>query len=94
MVPGAVFAGAMNGHFRAYSTVDGRVIWDYNTAAEPHTTVLGHQAYGGVMDAAGPTILNGMVFVHSGYAGRSTDNINDLSGREGNVLLAFSVDGQ
>jgi polyvinyl alcohol dehydrogenase (cytochrome) len=94
VVPGAVFAGAMNGHFRAYSTVDGRVIWDYNTAAEPHTTVLGHQAYGGVMDAAGPTILNGMVFVHSGYAGRSTDNINDLSGREGNVLLAFSVDGQ
>jgi polyvinyl alcohol dehydrogenase (cytochrome) len=94
VVPGAVFAGAMNGHFRAYSTLDGSVIWDYNTAAEPHLSVLGREVYGGVMDAAGPTVLNGMVYVHSGYAGRQTANINDLSGRDGNVLFAFSVDGE
>ncbi len=94
VVPGAVFAGAMNGHFRAYSTEDGSVIWDYNTAAEPHVSVLGREVYGGVMDAAGPTIVNGMVFVHSGYAGRQTSNTNDLSGRDGNVLFAFSVDGE
>jgi polyvinyl alcohol dehydrogenase (cytochrome) len=94
VVPGAVFAGAMNGHFRAYSTVDGSVIWDFNTADAPHLSVLGKEVYGGVMDAAGPTIVNGRVFVHSGYAGRQTANTNDLSGRDGNVLLAFSVDGQ
>lgn len=93
-IPGVVFAASMDGHFRAHSTVDGKVIWEFNTAAEPFVTVLGKKAYGGVMDGAGPTVVDGMVYVHSGYAGRSTGRANDLSGREGNVLIAFSVDGK
>ena len=93
-IPGVVFAGSMDGHFRAYSTSDGKVLWEFNTAAAPYRTVAAKQAYGGVMDGAGPTIAGGMVYVHSGYAGRSTQNANDLSGRDGNVLVAFSVDGK
>jgi polyvinyl alcohol dehydrogenase (cytochrome) len=93
-IPGVVFAASMDGNFRAFSASDGKVIWQFNTAAQPYTTVLGKQADGGVMDGAGPTIVGGMVYVHSGYAGRSTERRGDLSGREGNVLVAFSVDGK
>jgi polyvinyl alcohol dehydrogenase (cytochrome) len=88
------FAASMDGHFRAYAAADGEVVWDFNTAAEPITDVPGKPAYGGVMDGAGPTVVNGMVYVHSGYAGRSTANIYDLRGKEGNLLIAFSVDGK
>ena len=31
-IPGVVFSGSLDGHLRAYSTTDGRVIWDFNTA--------------------------------------------------------------
>jgi polyvinyl alcohol dehydrogenase (cytochrome) len=93
-IPGAVFAASMDGHFRAYAAEDGNVVWDFNTAVDPIIDVLGKPAYGGVMDGAGPTIVNGMVYVHSGYAGRSTANIHDLKGKEGNLLIAFSVDGK
>jgi polyvinyl alcohol dehydrogenase (cytochrome) len=84
-MPGVVFAGAMNGHFRAYDSATGKVIWDYDTAAAPVATVSGKTAQGGVMDGAGPTIAGGMVYVSSGYQARS--------GTPGIVLMAFSVDG-
>ncbi len=93
-IPGVVFAGAMNGHFRAYAAADGKVLWDFDSANAPMTSVLGQPVSGGVMDGAGPTVAGGMVYVHSGYAGRQTANRHDLSGRDGNVLIAFSVDGK
>ncbi len=85
-VPGVVFSGAMDGHLRAYSAEDGKVIWDFDTAAKAWDTVNGIAARGGVLDASGPVVANGMVFVNSGY-GRQP-------GQPGNVLLAFSVDGK
>ena len=85
-MPGVVFAGAMNGHFRAYDTKTGKVVWDHDTAAGAMTTVSGKQAQGGVMDGAGATIAGGIVYVSSGYQGRS--------GTPGVVLMAFSVDGK
>jgi polyvinyl alcohol dehydrogenase (cytochrome) len=85
-MPGVVFAGAMDGHFRAYESATGKVIWDYDTAAAPVTTVTGKPAQGGVMDGAGPTIAGGTVYVNSGYQARS--------GTPGIVLMAFSVDGR
>ena len=85
-MPGVVFAGAMNGHFRAYDAKTGKVVWDYDTAAAPVTTVSGKIAKGGVMDGAGATIAGGMVYVSSGYQSRS--------GQPGIVLMAFSVDGK
>lgn len=90
-IPGVVFAGAYDGHFRAYRASDGQVIWDFDAGSQPIEVVGGRKAYGGVFDGAGPTVAGGMVYVHSGYAGRSG---GDLRGAEGNVLMAFSVDGR
>ena len=95
VIPGVVFAGAMNGWFRAHDTDSGDVLWEFNTAATPITTVLGKKVVGGVMDAAGPTVVGGTVFVHSGYGGREGSSpYGDTRGAEGNLLIAFSVDGE
>lgn len=84
VMPGAVFSGALNGHFRAYDTSDGKIIWDFDTATN-FDTVNKVTAKGGSVDASGPTIANGMVLTNSGYG--------QFGGKAGNVLLAFSVDG-
>lgn len=84
VIPGAAFAGSMDGHLRAYSTIDGRILWDYDTAKD-YPTVNHLQAAGGSLQAGGATIVNGVVYVNSGSADR---------GRPGNVLLAFSVEGK
>ncbi len=85
VIPGAVFSGALNGHFRAYATGDGAIIWDFDTAVD-FDTVNKVKAKGGSVDASGPTIANGMVLTNSGYG--------QFGGKAGNVLLAFSVDGK
>ncbi|MEP7354012.1 MAG: PQQ-binding-like beta-propeller repeat protein, partial [Acidobacteriota bacterium] len=85
VIPGAVFSGSLDGHMRAYSTKDGRVIWDVDTARE-FPTVNGKPARGGSIDAGGAAVVNGNVFVNSGY--------NQYGGMPGNVLLVFSVDGK
>jgi polyvinyl alcohol dehydrogenase (cytochrome) len=84
-IPGVVFSGALDGHLRAYAAASGAVLWDTDTARE-FETVNGKPARGGSMDAAGPAVVNGMVFVNSGYS--------QFGGTPGNVLLAFSVDGK
>lgn len=84
-IAGAVFSGSLDGHLRAYSTTDGRVIWDFNTARQ-FPTVNEKPARGGSIDATGAAVAGGLVFVHSGY--------NQFGGMPGNVLLAFSVDGK
>ncbi len=85
-MPGVVFGGSMDGRFRAFDAATGRTLWQYDTAAAPVRTVSGRDAQGGVLDGAGPTIAGGMVYVNSGYQGRS--------GQPGTVLMAFSVDGR
>jgi polyvinyl alcohol dehydrogenase (cytochrome) len=75
----------LDGHLRAYSTKDGSVVWDFDTGI-PFETVNGVKGKGGSLDAGGPTIAGGMLFVHAGY-GR-------IVGQPGNVLLAFSVEGK
>ncbi len=79
-IPGVVFSGSMDGHLRAYSSEDGKVLWDFNTVRE-FTAVNGVKATGGALDGPGPVVVNGMVFVNSGYA--------RFGGAPGNVLLAF-----
>ena len=59
-IPGAVFSGGVDGRLRAYSTVDGKVLWDFDTAQE-YSTVNGVKAKGGAMDGPGPTIVNGTI---------------------------------
>ena len=84
-VPGVVFSGSVDGHLRAYSATDGRIIWDVDTAHE-YQTVNGVAGTGGSIDGPGPVIVGGMLYVNSGYA--------FVGGAPGNVLLAFSVDGR
>jgi polyvinyl alcohol dehydrogenase (cytochrome) len=85
LIPGVVFSATMGGHFRAHDARTGEIIWDQDVnRAIP--TVNGVEAKGGSFDGAGPAIANGMVVVASGmgFAG----------GTAGNILLAYSVDGQ
>jgi len=85
IIPGVVFSGTVDGHLRAYSTKDGTIIWDYDTA-QPIATVNAGQTRGGAVDGGGPTIANGILYTNSGY-GR-------IVGQPGNLLLAFTVDGK
>jgi polyvinyl alcohol dehydrogenase (cytochrome) len=82
-MPGAVFSGSVDGHLRAFSTADGSVLWDYDTARE-YATVNRVPGHGGSLDGAGPVIANGMLYTTSGYSRNG--------GMPGNVLLAFGVD--
>ena len=80
-IPGVVFTGAWDGVLRALST-DGKVIWEYNTG-QAFNTVNGVPAKGGSLGQPGATIVDGMVFVGSGYIGT-------MNGTPGNVILAFA----
>jgi len=82
LIPGVAFSGTMDGRLRAYSTRDGAVLWEYNTARE-FTTVNGVKANGGSMSNSGATIVGGMLYVNSGYSHHGGI-------LPGNVLLAFS----
>jgi polyvinyl alcohol dehydrogenase (cytochrome) len=84
-IPGVVFAGSLDGHMRAYASATGKVIWDVETRQMYHT-VNGVPGNGGSLNAAGATVVNGMMYVNSGYG--------ILGSMPGNVLLAFSVDGR
>ena len=81
-IPGVVFSGGVSGFLRAYATDDARLLWEIDTARD-YTTVNGVAAHGGAMDGPGPVVVDGMLYVNSGYA--------QWSGLPGNVLLAFEV---
>lgn len=83
LIPGAVFTEGWDGFIRALSTSDGKVIWQFNTARN-FKTVNGVAAKGGSMGGPGAVVVNGMVYIGSGYA-------NVGGGMPGNVLLAFSA---
>jgi polyvinyl alcohol dehydrogenase (cytochrome) len=84
-IPGVAFSGSVDGHMRAYSTVDGKIVWDVDTI-DIYEAVNGVLGRGGSLDGPGPVIADGMVYVNSGYP--------TAGGTPGNVLLAFSVDGK
>jgi polyvinyl alcohol dehydrogenase (cytochrome) len=65
VMPGSAFSGSMDGHLRAYSTIDGKILWDFDTAKD-FLTKNGIKASGGPLDHGGATIVNGMVYVNSG----------------------------
>jgi polyvinyl alcohol dehydrogenase (cytochrome) len=81
-IPGAVFSGSLDGHIRAYSTTNGKIVWDYDTDRE-FKVVNGIKGHGGAIDVGGPIVAGGMVFASSGSAQRN--------GLPGNVLLAFGI---
>jgi polyvinyl alcohol dehydrogenase (cytochrome) len=81
-IPGVVFSGGVSGYLRAYATDDARLLWELDTARD-YETVNGVPARGGAIDGPGPIVVDGMLYVNSGYA--------QWSGIPGNVLLAFEV---
>jgi polyvinyl alcohol dehydrogenase (cytochrome) len=84
-IPGVVFAGAFDGHLRAYDAQSGAIIWDYDTN-RAFDTLSGEQARGGSISADGPLIAHGHLLINSGYL---------FGGRmPGNVLLAFTAEGE
>jgi polyvinyl alcohol dehydrogenase (cytochrome) len=83
VIPGVVFVESSAGKIYAYSTADGKALWQFDSARE-FETVNGVPATGGNISSTGAVVANGMVFVTSGYS--------DLgNGARGNVLLAFGV---
>ena len=82
VIPGVVFSGSVDSHLRAYSTTDGKVLWDYNADQEYEST-NGVPTRGGAFGGPGPTIVDGVLYVNSGYG--------FWGARSGNALLAFEV---
>ena len=83
-IPGVVFEGAGDGRLFAVSAADGKTLWEFNTARE-FDTVNKVAARGGAIATSGAVVVDGMVYVGSGYGISSA-----ASG--GNVLLAFGVE--
>jgi len=85
VIPGVVFSGGLDGHLRAYSAQSGQIIWDVDTALD-YDTVNRVPAKGGSLDGPGAVVVDGLVYVNSGYG--------FSGGMPGNVLLAYSVNGK
>jgi polyvinyl alcohol dehydrogenase (cytochrome) len=81
VIPGVVFAGAMDGHMRAYDARDGHIVWDFDTGGS-FDAVNGVRAHGGAIDYGGEVIADGMLLVNSGSMRQP-----------GNLLLAFAPQG-
>ena len=81
-IPGVVFSGSLSGHMRAFSTKTGEVLWNFDTA-KGFETINGAKGQGGAIDGGGPVVVDGWVYVMSGYS--------KWGGLPGNVLLAFSL---
>jgi polyvinyl alcohol dehydrogenase (cytochrome) len=73
----------MDGVLRAYDTKDGKILWEYNTIRD-YETVNRVAARGGSLNGSGPVVVDGMLYVNSGYG--------MWGGRPGNVLLAFGIE--
>ena len=85
VIPGIVFCGSRDGHLRAYSTIDGMAIWDFDAARELPTVNDG-PVRGGALDRDGPTVVNGMAFA---------DTVDRARGQPAaGLVLAFSVDAK
>lgn len=84
-IAGFVLAGSQDGHLRAYDSANGKVVWDIDTGGS-FAAVNAPSAHGGSLDTGGPVVVDGVVYVNSGYG--------QFLGRGGNALLALGVGGQ
>ncbi len=80
-IPGMVVAGHRDGRLRIYDSATGAVLWEYNTD-QTFTTPTGAVAEGGSMGGgSGPMVVDGRIYVNSGYG--------IYYGMPGNALLVF-----
>ena len=82
VIPGVVFSGSLSGVMKAYDTSSGEVLWEFDTVRN-YKAVNGAKARGGAIDGPGPVVVDGVVYITSGYA--------KFGGLPGNVLLAFTA---
>lgn len=80
-IPGVVFSGSLSGVMRAFDADTGDLLWHFDTVRS-YDAVNGAAAHGGAIDGPGPVVVDGMVYIMSGYA--------KFGGLGGNVLLAFA----
>lgn len=83
--PDLVFGGGLDGIFRAFDAEDGSTLWETNTR-QSFGTRNGIEATGGSIESDGPVIMNGQVFITSGY--------EKWAEAPGNVLLVYSLNGE
>jgi polyvinyl alcohol dehydrogenase (cytochrome) len=68
-INGAVFSGSIDGNLRAFDMPAGKIIWDFDaTRSFPTTNDI--PANGGSFSSTDPTLVNGMLYVNSGYGGQ------------------------
>jgi polyvinyl alcohol dehydrogenase (cytochrome) len=84
VIPGVLFTGSRDGVVRAFSTTDGKILWEYAINNRDFDTVNGVPGKGGPIGGPGPTVVDGMLYAAAGYA--------ILGGGQGNVLLAFGIE--
>ena len=80
-----VFAGGLDGILRALDTDNGDILWETNTR-QSFGLRNGIEAKGGSIESDGPVIVNGQVFITSGY--------EKWAESPGNVLLVYSLNGE
>ena len=80
--PDLVFAGSLDGLLRILDAESGDILWIYDTNRK-FQTVNGIDGKGGAVEADGPVIVDGSLFVTSGY-----DKWGEIPG---NVLLKFGL---
>ncbi len=84
-IPGVVFAGHMDGMFRAYDGATGKTLWEYDTT-QGVPTITGDIGHGGGMSGPGATVYKGHVVLNSGYG--------MYYHMPGNLLLVMTPDGK
>ncbi|MHA3794708.1 outer membrane protein assembly factor BamB family protein [Sphingomonas sp. YL-JM2C] len=80
-IPGVVFAGHLDGTFRAYDAATGTVLWQVDTT-RPVPTITGIEGKGGSMSGPGALVVDGHVVINSGYG--------MYSHMAGNLLMVFA----
>jgi polyvinyl alcohol dehydrogenase (cytochrome) len=82
VIPDIVFGGALDGILKAYSTTDGKTLWEFNTNQD-FKAVNGVKANGGAIDSSGSVVVDNQLFINSGYA--------KFGEKSGNVLICFEA---
>lgn len=80
-IPGVVFAGHLDGRFRAYDSDSGAVLWETDTT-RPVMGVNGIEGHGGSMSGGGPLVVRGHLVFNSGYG--------LYSHMPGNLLMVYA----
>jgi len=85
VIPGVVFEGSTNGMLYAVAADTGEELWSFDTAQALPTVNDVDSAHGGAIASSGAVVVDGQVFVGSGYGISS-------GAQAGNLLLAFAVE--